>query len=259
VRTFLITIFFTASLSYLYAKSDTLGYTVVSLKEAIESNIVKTAITGSYNPKNYYRFADGNGVHYGRCMDVILESQLDTFIVLKLDAGYSLIPEDSTFQTMYVTKTQEFPLYPHSTIPFSTYAMCGEIHDKSPYYGIRYSMGGMADSILLKTIEVIEREYLQNMIGQHMLWAVANNATRNELEKYGADSICLARTVNTLNANNLSCNLINEFEKGKKHDTKPAFIKVRKVMFYTGVSYMLILTAGMIFLGVRTYTKKVKL
>ncbi len=255
MRACLIVAFIVMRYTNSFAESDTLGYTTVSLKEAIENKLVKTAITGSYNPKNYYRFDDGNGVHYGRCMDVILESQLDTFIVLKLDAGYSFIPEDSSFQTMYVTKTQEFPLYPNSTIPFSTYAMCGEIHDRSPIYGVSYSLGVMADSVLQRTIAVIEREYLQNMIGQHMLWAVANNASKDELIKYGADSVSLAKTATNLSANNISCSLTKETEI-KNVKVKPAYLRMKRITFYLGITYMVVVTAGIIFVLAKRYVRK---
>jgi hypothetical protein len=255
MKQFLLFTVLTLACISLTAQQDTLSYTVISLKQAIDEKKVKTIITGSYNPKQYYRLSDGNGLHYGRCMDVILESQLDTFVVLKLDAGHSLVPEDSTFQTMYVTKTAEFPLYPNSTIPFSTYAMCGEIHDKAPIYGVSYSLGVMADSVLRSTIDVIEKEYLQNMIGQHMLWAVANNASKSELEKYGADSISLSRTVNNLKANNISCSLVNEVGVTKA-EIKPAYMRIKKVTFYLGIAYMVILSAGMIFLAVKRYVRK---
>jgi hypothetical protein len=249
-------LFFVVFLSCnLIAQSDTSGYTVISLKQAIEENKVKAFITGSFNPQRYYRLSDGNGLHYGRCMDFILESQLDTFVILKLDAGYSLIPEDSAFQTMFVTKTVEFPLYPIKTVPYSVYAMCGEIHDEAPYYGMKYSMGGMADSSLLPTIELIEKEYLQNMVGQHMMWAVANNANKAELIKYGADSISLVRTINSLKSNNITCNLVKEVN-GSNAIIKPAYMTVRKVTFYTGIAYMIVITAGMIFLAVKRYTRK---
>lgn len=255
MRTFFLLFLFYVSNNVIVLAADTTGYTLIPLKQAIEENKVKTYITGSYNPKQYYRYSDGNGVHYGRCMDVIIESHLDTFVVLKLDAGYSLIPEDSTFQTMYVTKSMEFPLYPNSTIPFSVYAMCGEIHDQPPFYGVKYSLGALADSLVLKTIEVVEREYLQNIVGQHMVWAVANSANKAELVKYGADSISLDKTISTLQANYINCSLVNELGVGKV-DSKPAYMRVKRVTVYSGIAYMLVITSGMIFLAVRRYTRK---
>lgn len=81
----------------LSAQKDSTRYTVISLKQAVAEHKVKTFITGSENGRRFYRVSDGDGLHYGKCMDVVLESQLDTFVILKLDAGYSLIPEDSSF------------------------------------------------------------------------------------------------------------------------------------------------------------------
>ena len=241
----------------LIAQTDSSQYMVISLKQAIEEHKVKTLITGAYNPQRYYRLSDGNGLHYGRCMDVVLESQLDSFIVLKLDAGYSLIPKDSGFQTMFVTKTIEFPLFPRRTVPFSMYAMCGQIHNAAPYSGVMYSLGEMADTSLLPTIKLIEHEYLQNMIGQHMLWAVANQVGKEELIKYGADSVSLRLTTNLLETNHIERKLVkNAKNEREKVVIKPAYITVKRITLYAGVSYMIIITAGLIFLGVKRYVRK---
>lgn len=94
--------------------------------------------------------------------------------------------------------------------------MCGEIHDKAPYAGVMYQLGEMADSNLLSTIKVIEREYLQNMIGQHMMWAVANQVNKDELVKYGADSISLNRTASFLSANKIDCSFVQESQSSQR-------------------------------------------
>jgi len=254
----IVTLLFLLVISGLKAQTDSSNYSVISLKQAIAEHKVKTAITGSYNPRRYYRLSDGNGLHYGRCMDVVLESQSDTFVVLKLDAGFSLIPEDSSFQTMFVTKTIEFPLYPRQTIPFNIYAMCGEIHDAAPHYGVRYSLGEMADTGLLTTIKLIEREYVQSMIGQHMLWAVANQASKEDLVKYGADSASLSKVNVLLSENNIGCPLTQENRRSeRKESQKPAYMKVSKLLFYAGITYTILVTAGFIFLAVYSYRKKV--
>ena len=79
----------------LFATTDSTKYTIISLKQAIEEHKVKTQITGSYNTRKYLQPSDGDGLHYGKCMDVFLESEIDTFVILKLHAGYSLIPYDA--------------------------------------------------------------------------------------------------------------------------------------------------------------------
>ncbi len=242
----------------LCARSDSTKYTIISLKQAIEEHKVKTHITGSYNTRKYLQPSDGDGLHYGKCMDVFLESEIDTFVILKLDAGYSLIPDDSSYQTMFVTKTIEVPLYPRATVPYNIYAMCGEIHDKAPYSGIKYSLGTMVDTNLLFTIKLIEREYLQNMIGQHLLWSVANQASKDELIKYGADSVSLAKVTSELKDNNISCTLLKEGNtKPKQEELKPAFMKVKRITFYAGISYMIIITAGFIYLATRKYVRRI--
>ena len=52
-----------------------------------------------------------------------------------------------------------------------------------------YQVGNIADTNVLNAIAIIEREYLQNIIGQHFLWSITDNASKEELLKYGADTI----------------------------------------------------------------------
>ena len=115
----------------------------------------------------------------------------------------------------------------------------------------------MPDSSLLLTIKLIEREYLQNMIGQHMLWAVANQVSKAELIKYGADSVSFMHTTNLLKANHIECKLVKDAENERKQEVlKPAYITVKRITFYAGISYMIIITAGLIFLAVKRYVRK---
>jgi hypothetical protein len=172
--------------------------TVISIHEAIEKNMLELKINGLYEPFRFEEIIDKNGMHYGKCMALYSKSNIDSFVLIKLDCGTELIPTDTLFQTMIVTKSVEFPLYPYETFNTLIYAMCGELHDNPPFVKSSYKIGALADSNTVKLAQYFEKRYIQNMIGQHALWAYTDKASFKELEKYGADSASIALTASIL-------------------------------------------------------------
>ncbi len=256
---FLLVVFLLIVSNAMFALEEKATYSVIPLMEAITHKKVKCMVTGSYNPNKYLPVCDNSGMHYGKCMDVVIESLLDTFIVLKLDAGTSLVPDDSSLQTMYVTKSVELPLYAKRTIPYNIYAMCGQMHDQSPYYGAVYKVGKLADSIVLNAVRIIEQEYLQNIIGQHFLWSITDNASKEELIKYGGDSVSLNRTCKLLKSNNISNRLTQELDiQNTNSNVKPAYMTIKKLYFYAGILYSLLITGGLVILTISIYRKRIR-
>jgi hypothetical protein len=84
--------------------------TVISIKDGLKMKMFEYKMTGVSDPEIYYDVIDRDGIHYGKCMSIILKSNIDSMVLLKLASGTELIPVDSTFQTMIVTKTVELPL-----------------------------------------------------------------------------------------------------------------------------------------------------
>jgi hypothetical protein len=64
--------------------------------------------------------------------------------------------------------------------------MCGQLHDDLPFVQSDYNFGGMADRNVVKLAKYLDEKYLQNMVGQHALWAYTDNADFKELKKYGS-------------------------------------------------------------------------
>jgi hypothetical protein len=60
-------------------------------------------------------------------------------------------------------------------------------------------VGELADSNTVKLARYFEENYIQNMIGQHALWAYTDEADFKDLEKYGADSLTIELTKKILN------------------------------------------------------------
>ncbi len=169
-----------------------------AIKDAIDKGMLELNITGAYDQRVYYETMDNEGVHYGKCIKIILQSKIDSMVLLRLDCGTQLLPVDTTFQTMIVTRKAIFPLYPNQTYATRFYAMCGQLHDKAPYIETVFGIGGMADSGTVKLAKYLGDNYIQNMIGQHALWAFTDQADFEELKKYGADSISIAKTKDIL-------------------------------------------------------------
>lgn len=176
---------------------------VIPLKTAIESKMLEIRISGSYTPQQYYEVAGNDGLHYGKCMEAILKSKLDSTVTLKLESGTLLIPIDDAFQKMLVTKEVLFPLFPGEVYRTRFYAMCSQMHRRSPFVLADYTVGGYADSLLVRLAKHIDQTYAQNMIAQHAVWAYTDSATYDELVDYGADSNTILSSIAMLNEVNL--------------------------------------------------------
>ncbi|MBK8808639.1 MAG: hypothetical protein IPO21_19200 [Bacteroidales bacterium] len=144
---------------------------IIPINEAIEKGMLELKICGAYDPRFFYEVLDREGVHYGKCMAIVLKSNIDSFVLLKLDCGTMLIPTDSSVQEMLVTHNAEFPLYPGETYSTRFYAMCAQLHNKAPNIETTFRIGEMADSSLLSLACYIDANYIQNMLGQHAVWA----------------------------------------------------------------------------------------
>jgi hypothetical protein len=214
---------------------------VLPINDAIDKGLLELKISGASDPRIFHEVVDRDGVHFGKCMAIRLKSNIDSLVLLRIDCGTELIPFDTTFQTMIVTKTVELPLYPNQTYATRFYAMCGQIHDDPPYIESTYMVGELADSNTVKLALYFEKNFIQNMIGQHALWAYTDEADLKELEKYGADSLTIALTKNILN--DLSIKTTLNTEKQTEEVLPDDTVTVSKILIYgTGGLVLLLLT-----------------
>lgn len=214
---------------------------VIPINEAITKEFLEVKISGASDPRYFHEVVDRDGVHFGKCMAIILKSNIDSLILLRIDCGTQLIPLDTTFQTMIVTRTVELPLYPNQAYATRFYAMCGQINDDPPHIESNYIFGELADSNTVKLAHFFEKNYIQNMIGQHALWAYTDQADINELEKYGADSLTIILSQNILN--NLSIKTPLNTENITEEFLSDNQIKVNKNIIYSiGVVFLIMLS-----------------
>jgi len=234
---------------------------IIPIREAIDKGILELSITGVFDPNSHHEVVDNDGLHFGKCMAIILQSKIDSLILLKLESGTELIPHDSTYQTMIVTKTVELPLYPNQTYLTRFYAMCGQLHDAPPSFGIYYVVGELSDSNTVKLAKYFEANFIQNMIGQHALWAYTDNAEFEELQKYGADSLSIALTTNILDYLSIQTAL-NKKEPATQPDQQAELepdnttIAVSKTLVFAAGGIIIILLITSILLLVRRPKKE---
>ena len=220
--------------------------TVLLINEATNKGLLQLKITGAYDSRIFREVVDGDGLHFGKCMAIILESNIDSLVLLRIESGTELIPSDTTLQTMIVTKTVEFPLFPYQSYATRFYAMCGQIHDAPPYFESTYKVGELADSNTVKLAQYFEKNFIQNMIGQHALWAYTDEADLNELEKYGADSSTIALTEKILN--DLSIKTILNSEKQTEEILPDDTVTIHKIFIYGTGGLVLVLFTTIVYL-----------
>lgn len=209
---------------------------IIPINEAIEKGMLELKICGAYDPRFFYEVLDREGVHYGKCMAIVLKSNIDSFVLLKLDCGTMLIPTDSSVQEMLVTHNSELPLYPGETYSTRFYAMCAQLHNKAPNIETTFRIGEMADSSLLKLANYIDSNYIQNMLGQHAVWAITDQVDYEGLKNYGADRNSILKTKEILTKLNIETNLT----KDEIVSTKSNEIKVNRYVLLTGFGLLLI-------------------
>lgn len=209
---------------------------VVPINEAIDKGMLELKICGAFDPRFFYEVLDREGVHYGKCMAIVLKSNIDSFVLVKLDCGTLLIPADSIVQEMLVTHNAEFPLYPGQTYSTRFYAMCAQLHNRAPNVETTFRIGEMADSSLLKLANYLDANYIQNMLGQHALWAVTDQADFEVLKNYGADSNSILKTKEILS----NLNIETKLTVGEKAVAESNKITVNRNMIILGLGLLII-------------------
>ena len=212
--------------------------TVIPLQEAIEKKMLELKIFGAYDPEIFHEVIDRDGAHFGKCMAIALKSNIDSLVLLKMESGTELLPFDTLFQTMIVTKSVELPLYPGREYTTHFYAMCGQLHDAPPYLEATYQLGALSDSNTVKLAQYFDKNYIQGMIGQHALWAYTDKADFKELTNYGADSLSIALTAAILN--DLSIETKLNPKKQTISSAPEETIQVSKILCY-GIAVLIIL------------------
>ncbi len=149
-----------------------------SIKEASKNGLIN------------YRLSGTDGSHYSDCMGLVLQSNTDSALVLDIKAGTELIPHNHKFQTMIVTRDDEFLLPGKAIKSYTMYAMCGEFYDEPPIATTIYNIGDISQKKdVAKLARYIDYSAKQNYKGQYAMWSVTDQISNKDLKKYGATNI----------------------------------------------------------------------
>ena len=147
---------------------------------------------------------------------------------------------------MIVTQKAVFPLYPNESYATRFYAMCGQLHDAAPNIETTFRIGELADTGLVKLANYLGDNYIQNMLGQHAMWAFTDQADFEELKKYGADSLSIAKTKEILNNLNLETKLTPKLVVEQNEETNE--MRINRYYVFAGAGLLLILATTTIIL-----------
>jgi hypothetical protein len=105
--------------------------------------------------------------------------------------------------------------------------------------GVTFRVGEMADTGLVKLAKYIEKSMMQNMVGQHAVWAFTDQSTFEDLKTYGADSISIIHTKELLDAVNISTVLNKKDTVELVNNNDVSTIAVNKILVY-GASLLIL-------------------
>ncbi len=142
-----------------------------SLLEAIRTGKVKAVIRERVPDST----SQLNNSYYGPCMDLALRNFSGRKLSLSLESGSFLQPADTSEQRMMVTLDQLISLDPGSNRRLKVYAMCTQMHHRSPGRESLLSMTKLAEGNLLELARFISKNRLQDDAAQQAVWVLTDN------------------------------------------------------------------------------------
>lgn len=188
--TFILGFFLLTGISY------SQSYNVI---EAVEKKAIECKINGSWDSNSKQENVDPDGQYFGKCMTIKIQSKSPDTILIYIPNGLMLMSDDTTTQDMIVTKYCYATIAPRKSTSLEIYAMCSEIHDFIPNKEVNYRIGQMADTKLVAITDAINDMFMHNIVGQGAVWAYTDQATEEDLMRYGATESSLEMTVAVLN------------------------------------------------------------
>jgi hypothetical protein len=143
----------------------------VNLKEAIRKGLVKAVITS--NPGD--TSAGYQSSYYGPCLTVSLQSVAKTSLQVRIESGQLIETADSSEQRMVITLDRLIVLQPSAKKTLDLFAMCTQMHDRSPGKESLLTLGNMAEGNLLSMAQFISSNNFQSQAAQQAIWVLTDN------------------------------------------------------------------------------------
>lgn len=160
----------------------------LSLYDAYVTNgWVLPDIQGAYSGSDtYVNLETGNGVFFGRCIEIEVQNLVDATLYITVNLGRILECTESGIQNMVVTQDYSFTLLPYETETINVYAMCMNMYEDSPVEYVYYDLGPICNGDVYDVVTEISESGSQDAAGQCSVWAVTDSADGDYLRNYGA-------------------------------------------------------------------------
>jgi hypothetical protein len=153
------------------------------LNEAIHKNLVRVQLKGA---KIDTAFRGEISAHYGPCIAMDITNNSVQALNLELEYGYQLMPDDTSIQTMMVTRNLQVYLSPAQKKSLRIYAMCIEATDHVPNEKVNFVLQKRATGNLLSIAEFLNRKNYQGAVAQDAVWCISNDRDLHSI--YSADT-----------------------------------------------------------------------
>lgn len=210
------------------------------LSEALQNKLVSVKMSGA-KPDTSGLFVSS---HVGPCMAMEVVNATADNLLLSLEYGYKLVPDDTNIQTMIVTQTLMVNLAPKQKKNYRIYAMCTEAHDGGPSSDESFKLGKRFGGSVLTMAELINRKRYQTDAAQQAVWCLTNDYDLSGINSDDTTQMYdLRRLVAKLKGLPMSSVYENNINTGSAY-TPPAPRVVRTRMIYSGsLSYSVSRTA----------------
>ena len=180
--------------------------------EANYEDYADVTVIGSYSGySTSFDFSNGNGVFYGRCIEISVVSFSSSTLYLSMERGTFLMPDSNSVQRMVVTQDVSLTISSFSSESITIYAMCTEMHDDIPAYEDFTISTSHATGNLESVVDEIYDTGSQNAAGQCAVWAVTDSAEKSDLEAYSASSSQINDAQDILDGADVNIKIVSGF------------------------------------------------
>lgn len=148
----------------------------VSIKDALNRGIVSVT-------------AFSLGGHADECIEMNIENLAGKEVILRIEAGREMNSGDSTMQDILITRQYEFLLSATEKATLKIFGMCMRARKRSPAKGSRFTVGKMADSLLVQLARFIDKFNYRKPASQNAVWVLSDGNPLESIHSPGNDAI----------------------------------------------------------------------
>ena len=135
----------------------------MDLSDAIKNHAVKMSAVN---------FA---GLYKGKTTRLTVTNNNNSAIMLKINLGVILKPDDSSYQPMVLTGEEILVIEPHREGSVDVQTFCGNSPLSCPQKDMHYAYSHLGTDALVKVLKFIKTNALYDELGQSAVWVITNN------------------------------------------------------------------------------------